>query len=158
MTFPQSIFNNISELKSRRLTSIEGLVLHPTTGLPDFTHPIEISFELEGIILSIRGASDGESIEVAYGKIQKFSQIDMDDLGKTKIDTLSQNEPYNKCVGYVLEKLSILENRLSFNISGINFDFSGGSSLCVVNLGDDLWTFDHIPDYILADFIFTESF
>lgn len=116
--------------------------------------PLDVRFVfLEGAGLHIGCASDGESLTIDKNELFPFS---MQEDGEVKVHDISSIHNIKKCIGKKMEEAHVVTIDSGLVI-GLEIKFALGSSICLLNRGDDLVLSDHFPSYLFDDAVSTVS-
>ena len=92
-------------------------------------------FQFEGRELERVFSLYGESVGVdAQPPVPK----DMGDVGSTVVRDVSRERPFSECVGRVLTGVAVIREKGRDECAGVELTFEDGSTLVVVNVGDEL--------------------
>lgn len=130
----------------KRLVSVFALV-HVYNNEKDFHtfQEISISF-LSNDNGKLFCGGNGSSIEWSNSDMQ---ENDLGEYGKNVIQDISKMNPWNTCLNEILKDVKMLYSSVEKSEIGILLEFSNDSHVSVINLGDDIYVFDSIPDNIM---------
>jgi hypothetical protein len=108
---------------------------------------ISLSFEelLEGKFFC---ASDGSSIAFSF---EQLKPVSLGEYGKTNVYDLISDEKFSAVLGQEMQNVQMVRSKFERTICGIQFSFHSGSCLSVLNLGDDLYMFNEIPNDLMRE-------
>ncbi|WP_125557873.1 hypothetical protein [Pseudoalteromonas rubra] len=129
-----------------RLLSVFALV-HTFDGEMDCTSPQELLFLFEGEFqFRVMCHQDGESIHVDS---QPLVEVDMGAHGRNILCNCYDDKSFAHGVGKPVENIElIVSDKIIF---GMLLLFSGGGSIVILNLGDDLYVYDELPGDIIEE-------
>ena len=110
---------------------------------------IELSFEYSGLV-RVFGGAGGASI--CFSPVP-MSSCDLGEYGRQGIFDVSHESSFNDVVGSELKSVAVVKSFAMDAPVGVVFSFLNGSSVSVINLGDELFIFDQLS----ADLIFSEG-
>jgi hypothetical protein len=100
-----------------------------------------------GTALRVGCSSDGESLAVDKDELLSFS---MQEDGDVKVYDISNTHSIQKCIGNKIKgsRFATIEGGV---VIGLEIKFTSGSSVCLLNRGDDLVFSDHFPKYLVDE-------
>lgn len=134
--------NNILCLK---LTSVFALI-YVYDNQEDINSPQAIYFEFNNEHVGcIKCASDGESIDCDF---KLTTEVDLGMYGKEILKDISTINPWREVIGDNLNNCYLLLVDSNFCL-GVRLQFQSGKSVDIVNLGDELYVYDSLPESII---------
>ncbi|NRN29310.1 hypothetical protein [Photorhabdus heterorhabditis] len=131
-----------------RLKSVQGLVyiLH----VEDIEHPQELLFEFEGAGVSrkISCSQDGSSLVVCN---KPMLESDLGEYGKQIIKDISQHPIFNELIGRKLSRFNAIYSEIEQCVIGFNFIFYSYGQISLLNLGDEIYIYNDIPECIFLE-------
>jgi|GEM_PF-2729656 len=135
----------LQSLLGKKLTSIMA-ELYSLNGEKVYENPISLSFDFEDIEpAKVFCSSDGESISVSEDSLKEFN---MDEYGALEIVDFSNREDFKNYIDHTLSDAFLLISNRSQKVIGFKLEFSG-LLLSILNLGDEIYTFNYIPLFII---------
>uniref|UniRef100_UPI0036D7E049 hypothetical protein n=1 Tax=Photorhabdus sp. RM322S TaxID=3342825 RepID=UPI0036D7E049 len=131
-----------------RLKSVQGLVymLH----VEDIEHPQELFFEFEGADISrkISCGQDGSSLVVCS---KPMIESDLGEYGKQIIKDISQHSIFNRLIGQKLSCFNAIYSEIEQCVIGFSFIFYNYGQISLLNLGDEIYIYNDIPECIFLE-------
>jgi len=93
-------------------------------------------------------SSDGESISVS---LSALVGSDLGEYGRNEIFSISKNKPFVEVMQKKLISVSVLCSPEHKKEVGIFFVFENNHSFSIINLGDELFVFDCLPENIVTE-------
>lgn len=108
--------------------------------------PQEIEFLFSGAqVGKVFGGSNGADLLFAQ---EAILSRDLGEYGRLDRFCVSDDFCFSKAVGSVLVSVLLVGSMVEDAIIGVSLSFSNGGILSVLNLGDEFFVYDHIPDNI----------
>lgn len=117
-------------------------------GKKDHAHPQSLDIAFSDTHGKIECATDGASL--AWSQ-EALSQIDMAEYGTEVIDDLSEDIHWRSAIGRKLKNARLVTSALDKLTVGIQLKFEGGTTVSILNLGDEISLFGEIPRDIFHD-------
>ncbi|BBA35855.1 uncharacterized protein sS8_3923 [Methylocaldum marinum] len=137
----------LNKIAGQRLTGVLALI-YVYDDREDNNSPQAIYLEFDNNLHGcVRCASDGESIEYDSNAP---AEIDLGRYGNEILKYISNQGPWRECVGEKLNDSFVLiaDNNVCM---GVRLLFQSGKSVDIVNLGDELYVYDFLPESIVAE-------
>jgi hypothetical protein len=91
---------------------------------------------------------DGSSINWQEGEPH---ESDMDEFGSQVVENLSESQLWQRVLNKVLVGAELLYSSIEDTFIGVKLSFDGGSSVSIINLGDELYVYQDIPEEVIID-------
>jgi hypothetical protein len=131
-----------------KLISVSALIYLPESEREIFS-PQELLLVFEsGKQMKLSCGSDGESL---VGNNQELVPIDLGEYGKEIVKDVSYLACVENLIGHVLRDVKLIKSSGNSYLMGLQFSFENNLSVVVVNLGDDLFVFESLPEEIARE-------
>ncbi|MCW7547869.1 hypothetical protein OO184_07950 [Photorhabdus sp. APURE] len=137
------------EITGKRLKSVYGLIY--IYDIADVEHPQELSIkfcETDNSPKKLLCSPNGTSIVLCKGELR---ESDLGEYGKETVMDLSNFKIFDGLIGKPLSYVNAIYSEIEQDIIGFMFVFYDYGQFSVMNLGDEIYMFNHIPDSLLKD-------
>ena len=118
-------------------------------GEKEFLNPQELNIQFSsGRHGKFMCSCDGSSIDWQEEEIR---ECDMEEFGSQVIENLSKLPKWQSVVDKVLVGAALIRSSVEASLIGVQLSFEGSSSISVLNLGDELYVYQDIPDEVICD-------
>ncbi|MCF5471052.1 hypothetical protein [Pseudomonas syringae] len=147
MKYPELMISWLQTLLGKRLISINAL-FHVLASEKD-SSPKEVSFIFDDAeVGKIYGGSDGATLCFSF---KPLCSCDLGEYGMEDIFCISDEPLFSDVVGSRLASVKLLKSLTEEAVIGLFLSFDNKSNLCILNLGDELFVYDHLPESIVTD-------
>lgn len=146
MTFTGPINTWLLTVFGKKLLSVNAL-FHVFSFERD-SAPQEVGLLFENSQMGkLYGGSDGTSL---YFSLNPISSCDLGEYGRLDIFCISGDIHFSDVVGSRLISASLVQTSAEDVVIGVVLSFDNGFCLCILNLGDELFVYDEIPEEIMT--------
>jgi len=132
----------------RKLIFVQALI-HVYEGNENISSPQELQLSFESKIRGkLKCGSDGESIVLDSTELKPS---DLGEYGKQIVKDISNLSCWQKVIGSPLKEVHLLESMREFCLMGIKFTFENDLSVVMVNLGDEIFIYESLPEEIVQE-------
>jgi hypothetical protein len=110
--------------------------------------PQEIELVFEGAFGRIYGDKDGATL--CFSPVESV-ECDLGEYGSQRIFSISDGPVFSKVVGRTLRSASLIQSLRDKTMVGVEMDFDEGAKVFIMNLGDEIFVFDVIPEKIIEE-------
>ncbi|MBS9438121.1 hypothetical protein EAE91_13435 [Photorhabdus noenieputensis] len=138
-----------AQIIGKPLKSVYGLI--HIYDIVDVEHPQELSIEfceIDNSPKKLLCGPNGTSIVLCEGEL---SENDLGEYGKEIVMDLSNLKIFDGLIGKPLSYINTIYSEIEQDIIGFMFVFYNYGQFSVMNLGDEIYMFNHIPDSLLKD-------
>ncbi|WP_256347281.1 hypothetical protein [Pseudomonas gingeri] len=134
------------DVLGRKLLSTD-VLMHVYAGKKD-TYPQQVSFLFDGYMpMRIYGGGNGESLCFSLDDIVG---VDLGEYGGQVVFNASGEPCFSKVVGQRLVSVSTVNASAGRELIGLFFSFDNEECLSILNLGDELFVYEKIPEEIVT--------
>lgn len=145
MNFHELMITWLSTVLGKKLQSVNAL-FHVFSAERD-TAPQEVGLLFENAeIGKLYGGPDGASLCFSLIPI---SSCDLGEYGRQDIFYISGEPYFSDVVGRKLVSASLVQSLAEYVVVGVALSFDNGFCLSILNLGDELFVYDEIPEEIV---------
>ncbi len=132
----------------QKLISVLALI-YVHEGVKDFDNPQELSLKFSSTGYGkFKCSYDGASIDWQEGELHG---IDMDEFGSEVVEDLSGFKLWQRVLDKVLVDAELLYSSIEDTFIGVKLSFNGDNYVSVINLGDELFVYQDIPEEVMND-------
>lgn len=145
MKRPEFMISWLPTVFGKKLLSVNAL-FHIFASERDF-FPQEIGLQFDDAELGkLYGGSDGASLCFSFHPIVG---CDLGEYGRQDVFCVSDELCFSNVVGRRLASASLVQSSAEEAVIGITLSFDNGARLSILNLGDELFVYDEIPEEIM---------
>ncbi|MDE3739083.1 hypothetical protein PSH28_20980 [Pseudomonas resinovorans] len=145
MRLPELMISWLLTVLGKKLLSVSAL-FHVFASERD-SFPQEVGLLFEGSeVGKLYGGRDGASLSFSLSPIVG---CDLGEYGKQDIFCVSGEPCYSSVVGRKLASASLVQSSVEEAVVGVVLSFDSGPCLSILNLGDELFVYNKIPEKIV---------
>ncbi|UMZ12297.1 hypothetical protein I9018_00890 [Pseudomonas sp. MPFS] len=142
---PELMVSWLLTVIGKKLLSVSALFHIFASERDSFPQEIGLFFEYSEVG-KLYGGRDGASLSFSLSQIVG---CDLGEYGKQDILCVSDEPCYFSVVGRKLASASLVQSSVEEAVIGVVLSFDSGTCLSILNLGDELFVYDEVPEEIV---------